>query len=1052
MKHMLFNYMSSRDRAALRGGFTLIELMIGTLITSIVLVVSFQLLVGERRSSEARRQEMSAQQNLRVVVEQLNQDIRMSGFGIDEFNNQPGIVDAGPFQIIFNADISSGVGGDPAMDVGLQIKLSDGTAYSPGNFPGENIGTLPHYNGGAETVVLGLDSNYDGQIDSDDMYDLSQNPLDYALYRSINGIRSERVAYGMRGPDAYPDGFLPQPIFKYWGNFAGGSVISLWGDTNDDGDLDQGELAGLTPLAVGSLDNILYVDLDIVAFTGSEVTRTGHLHGTAQNPFNYFEVGATTRIRPRNVGVNPANLSACGAPPARPTGVWAQDTPADAGSSISIYFTASTDENGGEEDVTHYFIYRKEQGGVWGGALAQVPAAGLATYSYANDLHTPDDANIPIDGINYYYAVTAWDCKPQESNPSAQAGPVSCSPNGSQPPVLVSVFDTPCDSGEDITVLFDQSPDEGGGLVSGYRIYRGPVGGDFLSKTLIGFVATTGSPSYTYHDNLANNIAGAPPVDGTDYWFTVRAVNDTIVSVDSNELGPVACHNGLSAAQLVSVNDVPFDDGTRLQISWLRSESETCFPNIVTGYELQCKGPMDDDFLDVGFYVISGDPAYMVEDSGLIPGQPYTYRVVTKSASEALPGNELVGIPTNNNDLLPPTNVVAAPVQCDASGSIVISWDRSYHDNGSGDVEFYRIWRRVQGAGAWGELDRVVALGFESYEFNDDGTSPSPPVIGSSYEYVITAFNETHGNESGYSQMAGCTSSSVPGSPYLYYAIDTPNDTGNSITLKFRKSADDGDCTDSVTEYHVYRSQTWGAYPAQPHFNVSANGSYDYTVYDNGSQGDAPENEHEYYYMIRAYDEDIESADSNQRGPAIPLDDVVVATLVFSDGFESDIGWTHGGSQDDWQRGNPTAKNQTYGEADPDDAHLGSRVYGTDIGGSGWNGSYRANADSWLVSPQIDCDEVVNVRFGFWRWLNVEQPIYDRAIVEVSGDGPSGPWHQIWTNSVEVTDTEWVHQEFDISQYADDASDLRIRFRLETDGSWHYSGWNIDDVEINGDH
>ncbi len=88
----------------------------------------------------------------------------------------------------------------------------------------------------------------------------------------------------------------------------------------------------------------------------------------------------------------------------------------------------------------------------------------------------------------------------------------------------------------------------------------------------------------------------------------------------------------------------------------------------------------------------------------------------------------------------------------------------------------------------------------------------------------------------------------------------------------------------------------------------------------------------------------------------------------------------------------------------------------------------------------------------FARWLNVEQPIYDRAIIEVSGTGQDGPWHEIWRNSSEITDTSWSERVFDISNWADGQSDVRIRFRLQADGSWHYAGWNIDEVQIIGDN
>lgn len=1042
---------SRRRLPGSRAGFTLVELLIGSLVASIVIVVAFQVLVGEQRSAEARRQEMNAQQNLRVALDGLTRDIRMAGFGVDVFGNQPRVVDAGPWQVAFNGDISTGVGGEPAMDATMEIKLSGGTVYSPGDFPSENLNGEPRYAGGAETVVLGLDGNGDGLVNDSDLYDLSDCPNDYALYRGINGLRTERLAFGVRGPEAYPDGTLPPPLFRYWGDF-GGAGLRLWGDTNNDGELSQTEISNLDPVSVGELQNVLYVDVEVGAFSAGSVLQSAHAHGTEADPFKYLEVSTGTRVRPRNLGVNPTNMSACGDRPTRPGNVWVQDTPDDAGSSITIHFNASVDEAGGEEDVTHYFIYRREAGGIYGGAIASVPAAGDASYSYANDLHTPDEENIPVDGVQYYYRVTAWDCAPQESQMSYEVGPAVSQPNGSAPPVLVQAFDTPCDEGGEITLIFNQSPDEGAGLVSGYRVFRGPTGGDFLAKTLIGFMASSGAASYTFRDNDANNVAGAPPVDGQPYWYTVRAVNDTIVSVDSNELGPVDANDGLSAALLEAIQDVPFDDGSRLNVSWLRSESENCSPNPVLGYRLQRKDPLSESFANLSFYAVTGDPAYAAEDSGLLAGQPYVYRVLTVSADEERPSNDMQGVPTNNIDLLPPTNLTASGVPCDASGAIQLAWDRSFHDNGSGDVEWYRIWRRVQGSGVWGELDRVPAIGASDYDYADNSSSPSPPVIGLTYEYVVTAYNDTHGNESGHSVMATCTSASVPDSPYLWQATDTLNDHGGSITVRFNRSDDDGSCTDTVVSYAIYRQTDWGGW-GDEHWvgNVTATNSGSYTFVDNGSQAAAPIDGTGYYYMVRAWDGTQFSVNSNVRGPAIAVDDGTTTATIFTDGFESNMGWTHGGNEDDWQRGDPVARAQTYGRPDPENAYLGANVYGTDIGGSGYNGTYRPNANSWLMSPAINCTGYESVQLAFTRWLNVEQPLYDRAIVELSVSGSGGPWTELWRNSAEITDTSWQWMNFTLSG-ADNRPDVRIRFRLQSDDSWHYAGWNIDEVHVIGEH
>ena len=1033
-------------------GFTLVELLIGTLIAAIVITVAFQVLVGEQRSSEARRQEMNAQQNLRVALDKLSSDLRLAGFGVDTFLRQPRIIDAGPWQVGFNGDISSGVGGDPSMSAGLQVKLSGGASYSPGDYATENLGGEPQYSGGAETVVMGLDSNFDGIIDDDDKYPDSPCPADYAVYRGVNGLRTERLAFGVRGPDAYPDGTAPQPLFKYWGDF-GGAGLSLWGDGDGDGELSQTELGALVVVPAAELENIIYVDVELATLTATEVAVSPHEHGTLANPFKYHEIVSSSRVRPRNIGVNPANLSACGDPPARPNGIWATDTPDDAGQSITIHFSASADEQGGEEDVTHYFVYRREAGGSYGAPIAQVPAAGLGSYAWNNDIHTPIESDIPVDGVDYYYRLTAWDCKPQESYMSYEVGPVTSQPNGSDPPVLVKVFDTPCDSGGEVSVVFDQSPDEGMGTVTGYRVYRGPIADDFLAKTLIGYVTSDGSPTYTWLDNESNNVAGAPPVNDTQYWYTVRAVVDTIVSVDSNELGPVAANEGLSAAPLESVTDVPFDAGTSLNVSWIRSESENCFPNEVTGYQLQRKGPVDDYFSDLSFFPSSGDPAYAVQDTGLLAGQPYAYRVVVKSADDEQPSNELTGVPTNNVDLLPPVNLAADGVPCDAGGAIRLTWDRSFHDNGSGDVEYYRVWRREEGGMAYGEVGEVMATAADNYVMDDNDGGANPPTIGLTYQYVVTAYNQTLGNESGHSNSAYCTSASVPDAPYLRSVYDTPNDHGESITVYFYASDDDGDCTDTVEEYLVFRSEEWGEFDENDLVGtVAAIDQSAYFFTDNGSgYASAPETGTPYYYMVQAFDGEQFSPPSNTRGPVVALDDAVTTAVLFHDGFETDTGWQHGGYRDDWQRGNPGAKSQTYGESDPEDAFLGTDVYGTDVGGNGWNGAYRANADSWLRSPAVDCSDAENVKLIFQRWLNVEQPIYDRASIEVSGNGTDGPWTEIWVNGQEITDTSWQEQEFDISQWADGQEDVRIQFRLEADGSWHYAGWNIDELQITGD-
>jgi hypothetical protein len=91
----------------------------------------------------------------------------------------------------------------------------------------------------------------------------------------------------------------------------------------------------------------------------------------------------------------------------------------------------------------------------------------------------------------------------------------------------------------------------------------------------------------------------------------------------------------------------------------------------------------------------------------------------------------------------------------------------------------------------------------------------------------------------------------------------------------------------------------------------------------------------------------------------------------------------------------------------------------------------------------------VNVKLVFYRWLGVEQPAYDHAYVEVSGNGST--WTRIWANSATIEDASWTRVVFDISSVADRKSTVYIRWGMgTTDSSWTYCGWNIDDVAIWG--
>ena len=102
-----------------------------------------------------------------------------------------------------------------------------------------------------------------------------------------------------------------------------------------------------------------------------------------------------------------------------------------------------------------------------------------------------------------------------------------------------------------------------------------------------------------------------------------------------------------------------------------------------------------------------------------------------------------------------------------------------------------------------------------------------------------------------------------------------------------------------------------------------------------------------------------------------------------------------------------------------------------------------------LTTTAIDCSGLYNTRFEFWRYLGVEEPQWDHAYIRISTDGEN--WTELWTNTAEVSDNQWVAQSFDIGAIADNQPSVLLRWTMGATDSWvTYCGWNIDDVEILG--
>jgi len=163
----------------------------------------------------------------------------------------------------------------------------------------------------------------------------------------------------------------------------------------------------------------------------------------------------------------------------------------------------------------------------------------------------------------------------------------------------------------------------------------------------------------------------------------------------------------------------------------------------------------------------------------------------------------------------------------------------------------------------------------------------------------------------------------------------------------------------------------------------------------------------------------------------------------FEDGDFSD--WTSVGASNDWQIGTPPGLN-----GDPVGAYSGTYSIGNDLFG---NGRYENNVpadQNYIYTPVINCQGYSHLTLEFYRWLGIENSVWDHAFIYVSIDGVT--WSQVWSHTgSSFTDPAWTFTSYDIPSLADDQATVYIRFDMgPTDSSVTYCGWNIDNVRLTG--
>ena len=136
----------------------------------------------------------------------------------------------------------------------------------------------------------------------------------------------------------------------------------------------------------------------------------------------------------------------------------------------------------------------------------------------------------------------------------------------------------------------------------------------------------------------------------------------------------------------------------------------------------------------------------------------------------------------------------------------------------------------------------------------------------------------------------------------------------------------------------------------------------------------------------------------------------------------------------------------------PANAFEGSKALVTYAGGS-----YPSNVSTYVTLPAVSTLSNSSIQLSFHRCLGLSynqsgSPSKRHAdygrIQYSTNNGVS--WSTLYSSSSAMSDAAWSLQTYTLPADADNKSELRIRFQLQTDSSNNNFGWCIDDLRVSG--
>jgi len=375
-------------------------------------------------------------------------------------------------------------------------------------------------------------------------------------------------------------------------------------------------------------------------------------------------------------------------------------------------------------------------------------------------------------------------------------------------------------------------------LLAGYELQYAAAGGawNVLVSSVTGVAASSAVLAEWYTGGLSNG----------EYELKLIVQETGTPSLDNTAVVTVRVNAAPLPPPVLNAADVPGDSGNRIQLDWSFSTS----PGITAYRIYRDAGGGQERIASVG----AGSQSYI--DVSAATGNIYTYAVRAFDGwLESENSNSASAVSTNDTgDSAAPSAVTDLSTAAAAPGGALLVWTASGNDGDVGTPSHYVIKYTSVAGYDWTTFDSGTGLVSLTRDAEGPaGASEAEEVRwlmgGTTYYFAMKAADFIP-NLSPLSNIATACATLDPVAPLPPYglaAADTPGDDGNSISLSWTLSPDDGAGAGDVYGYKLYKRLQNSSYDLNAPYAELQRGTDHYT--DSASTTNV-----KFYYALTSFD------------------------------------------------------------------------------------------------------------------------------------------------------------------------------------------------------